>query len=77
MLGPLFTLSVGGTGRGRAGRAQGSSSAQGSSLATGTAYGNLGNAHHSLGEYGTAIEYHHKHLEIAQAVGDRAGEGKA
>ena len=41
----------------------------------GAVYSALGNAHDSLGEYGTAIEYHHKHLAIAQEVSDRAGKG--
>ncbi|XP_015751780.1 PREDICTED: uncharacterized protein LOC107331683 [Acropora digitifera] len=43
----------------------------------GTAYGNLGRAYQSLGEFRKAIEYHEEHLEIAKKVGDRAGEGRA
>ena len=43
----------------------------------GRAYGNLGNAYHSLGDYQKAIEYHEKHLKIAKEIGDRAGEGRA
>jgi tetratricopeptide (TPR) repeat protein len=43
----------------------------------GAVYSALGNAHQWLGECGTAIEYHHKHLAIAREVGDRAGEGGA
>ena len=31
----------------------------------GRAYGNLGNAYQSLGDYQKAIEYHEKHLRIA------------
>ena len=41
------------------------------------AYGNLGNACQSLGEYRKAIEYHKKHLKIAKEIGDRGGEGRA
>ena len=41
----------------------------------GRAYGNLGNAYDSLGDYQKAIEYHEKHLKIAKEIGDRAGEG--
>ena len=36
----------------------------------------LGNAHHSLGDFSEAINYHTQHLEIAKEVGDRAGEGR-
>ena len=43
----------------------------------GRAYGNLGNAYHSLGYFKQAIEYHMLHLIIAKEVGDRAGEGRA
>ena len=43
----------------------------------GGAYGNLGNAYQSLGDYQKAIEYHEKHLKIAKEIGDRAGEGTA
>ena len=43
----------------------------------GRAYGNLGNAHRSLGDYSKAIEYHKEHLAIAKEVGDRAKEGGA
>ena len=42
----------------------------------GKAYGNLGNAYHSLGKFQEAIEYHNQDLSIAKEVGDRAGEGK-
>ncbi|XP_074635275.1 uncharacterized protein LOC141893773 [Acropora palmata] len=43
----------------------------------GRAYGNLGNAYQSLGDYQKAIEYHEKDLKIAKQIGDRAGEGRA
>ena len=43
----------------------------------GRAYGNLGNAFYSLGDFRKAIEYHEKHLKIAIEIGDRAGEGGA
>ena len=34
----------------------------------GRAYGNLGNAYQSLGDYQKAIEYHEKHLKIAKEM---------
>ena len=43
----------------------------------GGAYGNLGNAYQSLGEYRKAIEYHEKFLKIVIEIGDRGGEGAA
>jgi tetratricopeptide (TPR) repeat protein len=43
----------------------------------GAAYGNLGNAYRSQGDYAKAIEYHTQRLAIAKEVDDRAGEGKA
>ncbi|XP_068728727.1 G-protein-signaling modulator 2-like [Montipora capricornis] len=43
----------------------------------GTAYGNLGNAYCSLGNFKEAIEYHNQHLSIAKKVGNIAGEGQA
>ena len=43
----------------------------------GRAYGNLGNAYQSLGDYQKVIEYHEKDLIIAKEIGDRAGEGRA
>ena len=43
----------------------------------GKAYGNLGNAYHSLGDFPKAIVYHAQDLAIAQEVGDRAGESVA
>ena len=43
----------------------------------GTAYGNIGCAYQSLGDYRKAIEYHEKRLKIAQEIGDRSGEGAA
>ena len=41
----------------------------------GLAYGNLGNAYRSLGDYAKAIEYYTQDLAIAKDVGDRVGEG--
>ena len=41
----------------------------------GRAYGGLGNAYRSLGDFSRAIEHHTQHLAIAKEVGDRAGEG--
>ena len=41
------------------------------------AYGNLGNAYQTLGDYRIAIEYHETHLKIAVEIGDRAREGRA
>ncbi|XP_044184350.1 tetratricopeptide repeat protein 28-like [Acropora millepora] len=43
----------------------------------GAAYGNLGNAYGSLGDFRKAIEYIEKRLKIAIEIGDRAGEGRA
>jgi len=43
----------------------------------GGAYGNLGNAYFSLGDFRRAIEYHQKGLKIAIEIGDRAREGLA
>ena len=43
----------------------------------GKACGSLGIAHHSLGDFKTAIDYHEHHLKIAKELGDRSGEGKA
>ncbi|KAL9954205.1 hypothetical protein ACROYT_G041709, partial [Oculina patagonica] len=43
----------------------------------GGAYGNLGNAYQSLGDFEQAITYHNQHLSIAKELGDRAGEGSA
>ena len=43
----------------------------------GRAYGNLGNAYQSLGDYRKAIEHHEIGLKIAKEIGDRAGEGRA
>ena len=43
----------------------------------GGAYGNLGIASDSLGDYQKPIEYHKKELKIATEIGDLAGEGKA
>ena len=41
------------------------------------AYGNLGNAYQSQGDFSKAIKYYVQHLAIAKEVGDRAGEGVA
>ena len=43
----------------------------------GNAYGNLSNAHQSLGDFRKVIEYLAKYLEIAIEVGHRKGEGGA
>ncbi|XP_044167743.1 tetratricopeptide repeat protein 28-like, partial [Acropora millepora] len=43
----------------------------------GGAYGNVGIAYYSLGDYQKAIEYQEKHLKIAKEIGDRAGQGTA
>ncbi|XP_044169006.1 tetratricopeptide repeat protein 28-like [Acropora millepora] len=43
----------------------------------GRAYGNLGIAYNSLGDFRKAIEYHEKDLKIAIEFGDRAREGLA
>ena len=43
----------------------------------GRAYGNLGIAYNSLGQFQQAIEYHKQRLSIAIEVGDRAGQGGA
>ena len=43
----------------------------------GAAYGNLGIAYRSQGDYAKAIEYQAQHLAIAKEVGDRADEGMA
>ena len=36
----------------------------------------LGNTYTLLRDYGKAIEYHLKHLQIAQQLQDKVGEGK-
>ena len=41
----------------------------------GAAYGNLGCAYQSLGDYQKAIKYHEKRLRIAQEIGHRYGQG--
>ena len=43
----------------------------------GAAYGNIGNAYRSLGDYRKAIEYHEKRLKIAKEICDRDGEAGA
>ena len=42
----------------------------------GKAYGNLGNAHVSLGDFKTAIVYCERYLKITKELGDRLGEGR-
>ena len=49
----------------------------GDTAGKGKAYGNLGNAYHSLGDFQKAIGYHERDLKISKKVGDRAGEGIA
>ena len=43
----------------------------------GNAYGNLGNANRSLGDFKKAIEYHNLHLKIAKEVGNKHEAGNA
>ena len=43
----------------------------------GLAYGNLGIAYQSLGNFRKAIKYHEKLLQIAIEIGDGAREGRA
>ena len=43
----------------------------------GRAYGNLGNAFDSLGQYSKAAEFHSKALNMYREFGNRAGEGTA
>jgi tetratricopeptide (TPR) repeat protein len=43
----------------------------------GMAYGNLGIAYQSQGDFSKAIKYYGQRLAIAKEVGDRAGEGRA
>ena len=43
----------------------------------GGAYGNLGIAYDSQGDFSKAIEHHAQCLAIAKEVGDRVGEGRA
>ena len=49
----------------------------GNKAGEGAAYGNLGNAYESLGDFKKAIEYHEKDLKMAKEFGNRAGEGGA
>ena len=49
----------------------------GDRLAEGTAFGNLGNAHHRMGDFKTALLFHERHLKVAKELDDRSGEGKA
>ena len=41
------------------------------------AYSGIANAHHSLGQYEAVMEYAKKHLDIAQRLDDKAGQGAA
>ena len=43
----------------------------------GKAYGNLGSAHRSSGDFKTAIDYHGRHLKIAKELNDKFDEGLA
>ena len=43
----------------------------------GNAYGSLGNAYFSLGDFKQAIEYQNLYLKIAKEVGDKRGKGNA
>ena len=43
----------------------------------GAAYGNLGSAHQSLGDFKQAMMYHNQALSIAKELGNRAREGAA
>ena len=43
----------------------------------GSAYGNIGIAYQSLGNFKQAIKYHQKCLQMAKDLGDHAGEGRA
>ena len=43
----------------------------------GKAYGNLGNARHSLGDFQAALDFHEHQLKIAKELGDRSGQGNA
>ena len=49
----------------------------GNKAGEGRAYGNLGIAYWSLGDFHKAIEYHEHHLQIAKEVGDKDGEGRS
>ena len=43
----------------------------------GEAYGNLGYAYDSMGDFSKAIEHHEKYLIIAIEIGDLDGKGRA
>ena len=43
----------------------------------GSAYGSLGNAYFSLGDFKKAIEYYNLDLKIAKEVGDKYSEARA
>ena len=46
-------------------------------MGEGKAFGGLGNAHQSLGDYKTALDYHKRHLKIAKELGLKSEEGNA
>ncbi len=41
-----------------------------------SALGNLGSAYRSLRQYQKTLQYHERHLAIAQQIGDRWGESQ-
>ena len=43
----------------------------------GRAYGNIGIAYFSLGDFQKAIEYREKGLKVAKEIGDTVEEGRA
>ena len=49
----------------------------GDRVGEGAAYGNLGNAYRSQGDFSKAIKYHAQRLAIAKEESDRAGKGRA
>ncbi|XP_048877383.1 G-protein-signaling modulator 1b isoform X1 [Brienomyrus brachyistius] len=49
----------------------------GDRAAQGRAYGNLGNTHYLLGNFGEAIKFHRERLSIAKEFGDKAAERRA
>ncbi|XP_078074324.1 G-protein-signaling modulator 2 isoform X1 [Mustelus asterias] len=49
----------------------------GDRAAQGRAYGNLGNTHYLLGNFGKAVKSHKERLEIAKEFGDKSAERRA
>lgn len=43
----------------------------------GRAYGNLGHAFYSLGDFKKAVDFHSLHFKFAERVGDKAAKGGA